>query len=126
VSATAAGIPEALCTTFLGWRLREDYDALLALGEGSLRLDLRSGEAWCDGEPLPRLFIAEALHGELEREIERCGVEAGALQEAMLEAEFETVPVWKRGEHERDRLRISCLCRLRIDTESFEHQARSG
>ena len=36
-------VPEALCRSFLGWRLREDYDALLALEEGALRIDLKSG-----------------------------------------------------------------------------------
>ncbi len=60
-----ADLAPALCRIFLGWKLREDYAALLALGEGALRIDLQSGEAWCDGEPLPPLFIA----GELAREL---------------------------------------------------------
>jgi hypothetical protein len=58
-------VAAALCRVFLGWRLREDYSALVALGEGALRIDLLTGEAWCDGEPLPPLFIA----GELAREL---------------------------------------------------------
>jgi hypothetical protein len=60
-----ADLAPALCRIFLGWRLREDYAALVALGEGALRIDLLSAEAWCDGEPLPPLFIA----GELAREL---------------------------------------------------------
>ena len=64
-SADFRDLPLALCRVFLGWRLREDYAALVALGEGSLRIDLLSGEAWCDGDPVPPLFIA----GELGREL---------------------------------------------------------
>lgn len=79
---------EALCRVFLGWRLREDEDALLALGEGELAIDLLSGESWCDGEPLPTLFIAEELRRELARELERAGLGADALREARLEALF--------------------------------------
>jgi hypothetical protein len=60
-----ADLAPALCRIFLGWKLREDYAALVALGEGALRIDLITGEAWCDGEPLPPLFIA----GELAREL---------------------------------------------------------
>jgi hypothetical protein len=60
-----AQVAAALCRVFLGWRLREDYAALAALGEGALRIDLLTGEAWCDGEPLPPLFMA----GELAREL---------------------------------------------------------
>ena len=41
-------LAEDLCRIFLGWKLREDYAALLAIGEGALRIDLRSGESWCD------------------------------------------------------------------------------
>jgi hypothetical protein len=66
-SADLSAVPLALCRVFLGWRLREDYAALVALGEGALRIDLLSGESWCDGEPLPPLFIA----GELGRELSR-------------------------------------------------------
>ena len=55
-----------LCRVFLGWRLREDYDALLALEEGALRVDVLSGEAWCDGDPLPPYvrLINDVLMGD--------------------------------------------------------------
>lgn len=64
-SAALSDLAPALCRIFLGWRLREDYAALAALGEGALRIDLLSGEAWCDGEPLPPLFIAAELGRQL-------------------------------------------------------------
>jgi hypothetical protein len=81
-------LARALCAVFLGWRLREDYDALLALGEGSLRVDLLRGEAWCDGEPIPPLFIAGELRAALAKGMAAEGRSAGALDEAVLEAEF--------------------------------------
>ncbi len=66
MSAQSLGaVASSLCRVFLGWRLREDYAALVALGEGALRIDLSTGDAWVDGEPLPPLFIG----GELAREL---------------------------------------------------------
>ncbi|MDX1649168.1 MAG: hypothetical protein R3263_04870 [Myxococcota bacterium] len=81
-------LARVLCRVFLGWRLREDYDALLALGEGSLRVDLLRGEAWCDGEPIPPLFIAGELRAALHKGLAAEALPADALREAVLEAEF--------------------------------------
>ncbi len=102
-------LAEDLCRVFLGWKLREDYDALLAIGEGSLRIDLSTGEAWCDGDPLPTLFIA----GELRSEIDKAGLAEGALDAAELEAEFQTRRQWRRGE-EVPSLEIACRVRVRV------------
>lgn len=98
-----------LCRVFLGWRLREDYDALLVLGEGSLHVDLRRGEAWCDGEPIPPLFIAGELRGRLVRGLEVVGLAEEALAEASLEAEFAARP--KRGRPGRA---LALACRVRL------------
>ncbi len=102
-----ADLAAALCSTFLGWKLREDYDALLALGEGALRIDLLSGESWCDGEPLPPLFIA----GELARELAKQAPGAGFAL-AQLDAAFAP------GEHRAfggrgPRLALACRVTLR-------------
>lgn len=72
-NADRSALAAALCRIFLGWKLREDYAALVALGEGALRIDLLTGEAWCDGEPLPPLFIA----GELARELAKQAPDQG-------------------------------------------------
>ncbi len=83
---------DELCRVFLGWRLGEDREALLALGEGALRIDLLSGECWYDEEPLPALFIA----GELMRTLERVRSEreeplaSAPLRSARLDAFFAT------------------------------------
>ncbi|MBW2240493.1 MAG: hypothetical protein JRH01_00780 [Deltaproteobacteria bacterium] len=102
-------LAQDLCRIFLGWKLRDDYEALLAIGEGSLRLDLRTGEAWCDGDPLPSLFIGQ----ELRREIEKATSTSGALEGAELDAEFQTRRLWHRGEQVPS-LEIACRVRLRI------------
>ena len=97
-----------LCRVFLGWRLREDRDALLALEEGALRIDLLTGECWCDGDPLPPLFIA----GELRGELQKVAVREGAITRAFLDAEFSKRQAWLRGE-ERPALDLACRVRLR-------------
>ena len=76
------------CRVFLGWRLREDRKALLALGEGRLEVDIKSAESWCDGEPLPPLFIAGELQRELEKALSVWKLEVAGVSEARLEAEF--------------------------------------
>jgi hypothetical protein len=110
----------ALCRVFLGWRLREDYDALLALGEGALRIDLRSAEAWCDGEPLPPLFIA----GELARELAK--QTAGApLELAQLDAVFAPAATSALGVR-RPPLDLSCRVTLRVGGILYAAEAHNA
>ncbi len=113
-------IAQDLCRVFVGWKLREDEAALRALGEGELRIDLRTGEAWCDGDPLPSLFIAEELRRELD------GALAGrALDEAVLEAVFEVRAPGLAGPR-GETLQLGCACRLRGGDEEGRGSARRG
>lgn len=117
---------EALCRTFLGWRLREDEDALLALGEGSLHIDLLSGESWCDGEPLPALFIAEELRRELGRGLERAGLAESDVQEARLEVLFARRTRRALDAAPGPRLALACRSRLRTDAGEWSAEAHNG
>ena len=118
--ASLDGIARELCSRFLGWRLREDRDALIALEEGTLRIDLKSGECWCDGEPLPALFIA----GELKAELERVEVSTGALIErARLDAEFSRRDAWVRGQ---ERTALDIACRVELSSGSDEGSAAAN
>jgi hypothetical protein len=119
----AATCAADLCRVFLGWKLREDYDALLALEEGALRLDLLSGEAWCDGDPLPPLFIAAELGRELEAALGRAALGSDALRGAELLAEFSAERPAGAGE---PRLRIACRCTLATEAGSFVAEGRNG
>ena len=113
-------LAEDLCRIFLGWKLREDYEALLAIGEGSLHIDLRRGEAWCDGEPLPPLFIASELRAELERALPPGG--RNRLSEATLDAEFHRGTRW-HGLVEEPYLERACRVSLRVDGRAVVAQA---
>jgi len=116
-----AALAPALCRIFLGWRLREDYAALVALGEGALRIDLVSGEAWCDGEPLPPLFIA----GELARELAKQAAGAG-LSLAQLDAMFAPNAGGALGVR-RPPLDLACRVTLRAATgETFAAEANNS
>ena len=114
-----------LCRIFVGWKLREDESALRALGEGALRLDLRTGEAWCDEEPLPTLFIAEELRREWERALASVKLAAGIEIEAVLEAVFALRPPGLAGPR-AETLQVSCACRLRIGSATGRGEARRG
>ena len=116
-------LARTLCRIFLGWRLREDYEALLALGEGSLRVDLRRGEAWCDGEPLPPLFIAGELRAALVRGLAEASAGPDALDEAVLEAEFAARR--PRGRSGRA-LALACRVRLAGRAGSFAAEANNA
>ncbi|MGI9431761.1 MAG: hypothetical protein ACR2PQ_06095 [Myxococcota bacterium] len=122
-------LAEDLCRIFVGWKLREDEPALRALGEGALRLDLRTGEAWCDGDPLPTLFIAEELRRELERALAAeppPGEElAPGEVEAVLEAAFEVRAAGLAGPS-AETLQVGCACRLRIAGRVGQGEARRG
>jgi hypothetical protein len=120
-----AALPAELCHVFLGWRLREDYDALLALGEGALRIDLRTGETWCDGDPLPPLFIAGELRGRLERALEAAGLPAAALREARLDAVFAARRAW-RGGREVPLLELACRATLSTDGADLSAEANNA
>lgn len=112
-----------LCRVFLGWKLREDYDALVGLEEGALRVDVLSGEAWCDGDPLPPLFIAAELRRELEASLERAGLAIGSVRRAELEAVFAAQGT---ASGQEPRLRIACRCTLATEADSFTAEARTG
>jgi hypothetical protein len=118
--AALADITGALCQAFLGWRLREDWDALVALGEGALRIDLLSGEAWCDGDPIPPLFIAGELRRELDVALTRAG--ADPLRGAWLDAAFSVRRV-VRGERELPSLALTC--RVTLQTRDGEVSAEA-
>lgn len=114
-------LARALCSGFLGWKLREDYAALAAIGEGALRIDLLCGEAWCDGEPLPPLFIA----GELARQLAK---ESGGARFALaqLDAAFAPAAASALGVR-RPPLDISCRVTLRSESgETFTAEANNG
>ncbi len=112
-SPSTADLALALCRVFLGWKLREDYAALVAIGEGALRIDLISGEAWCDGEPLPPLFIA----GELARELaKQSGGARFAL--AQLDAAFAPHSASALGVR-RPPLDLTCRVTLRAEGEQL-------
>jgi hypothetical protein len=106
-----------LCRIFLGWKLREDYDALVALEEGALRIDLLSGEAWCDGDPLPALFIGAELQRELAAALERVAAPPDTVTRADLDAVFAV---------EDARLRIACRCAIATDLGLFTAEGRTG
>jgi hypothetical protein len=118
--ADLGALAAELCEVFLGWRLGEDEEALLALGEGALRIDLRSGECWCDGEPLPPLFIA----GELQRRLAAAfGDGDSSVPEAHLEALFATRPSGAAGSR-RPALQIACACVLADEAGLHRAEAR--
>ncbi len=115
-------LADDLARIFLGWKLREDYPALLAIGEGSLRIDLRSGESWCDGEPLPTLFIA----AELQSELEKASADTQPLGAAFVEAEFHTRARW-HPDGERPFLEIACRVCLEVaGREVVAHASNQG
>jgi hypothetical protein len=109
LNADLTAFADELCAVFLGWRLGQDLDALLTLEEGALRIDLASGEAWCDGEPIPPLFIA----GELRRRLEE--VDAPPPEAAWLDAAFEA---------RRSGLAIACRVTLRAGGAEFSAERR--
>ena len=120
-SCDLGGVASALCRIFLGWKLREDYDALLALGEGALRVDLMSAEAWCDGEPLPPLFIA----GELARELAK-RADGASFAVAQLDAVFAPSAASGLG---RRRPQLDIACRVTLQPAggaTFAAEANNG
>ena len=93
------------CRVLLGWRLREDRKALLSIGEGLLEIDIQSAEAWCDGEPLPPLFIAGELQRELEKALDVWQFPEDRLSDARLSAEFAALTHRAEGQ---PALQITC------------------
>ena len=119
-TASLDEIARDLCGRFLGWRLREDRDALLALEEGALRIDLESGECWCDGDPLPALFIA----GELRTALASAAASLEApIDRAQLDAEFSRRLAWVRGE---ERPALDIACRVEIECGGLEGAAAAN
>lgn len=118
-----AELPAELCRVFLGWRLREDEAALLALGEGELRIDLLTGETWCDADPLPPLFIAGELRRHLGKALEAAGLPEASVREARLDVVFARRTAW-RGPRPVEALELAC--RAVVATADGERVATAG
>jgi hypothetical protein len=65
-----------------------DYDLLADLREGTLWIDLRGGETFFNGEPLPQLFFPTILRANLSMELG--GQPSDMLEEASLKVQFTT------------------------------------
>lgn len=114
-----------LCRVCLGWKLGGDHDALLALEEGALSIDLLSGECSCDGDPIPPLFIAGELGECLLRGLERAGLSRAAVGEARVEVLFARRTQLLRG-REVPTLRLACRSRIGAGGAVAEAEANNG
>ena len=114
-----------LCRIFLGWKLGADHDALLALEEGELSVDVLSGECSCNGDPIPPLGIAGELNDFLLRALERGGVPRESVSEARVDALFARSRRHSRG-REVPVLRLACRSRIAAGAAVAEAEANNG
>ena len=118
-------LAEELCRVFLGWKLGADHDALLALEEGELSVDVLSGECSCNGDPIPPLNIAGELNDFLLRGLERAEVPRDSVREARVEALFARSRRQSRG-REVPVLRLACRSRIAANGLVAEAEANNG
>ena len=118
-------LAQELCRVFLGWKLGGDHDALLAIGEGELVVDVLTGECSCNGDPIPPLHIAGELNDFLLRALEREGLPLAELDEARIEAVFARSRRRARG-REVPILRLACRSRIATGASVAEAEANNG
>ncbi len=118
-------LAQELCRIFLGWKLGADHEALLALEEGELSIDVLSCECSCNGDPIPPLVIAGELNDFLLRTLEREGVPRESVGEARVDALFARSRRHSRG-REVPILRLACRSRVAAGEVVAEAEANNG
>ena len=83
---------DVLCRMFRGWRLHSDWDALVRLGTGVLKIDILGEGCRHNDKSIPPLNIAQSLRDWLFEDLSTHQIPLNAIIEAKLEIEFELGP----------------------------------
>ena len=78
-----------LCHMFRGWRLHSDWETIVRLGPGMLKIDLLTEACWHDGNEIPALAIAKELRSWLLEDLEAHNIPLDRISEAKLEVGLE-------------------------------------
>ena len=117
-----------LVLQFTAFELMHDYDALAAMGSGTLWIDLASGQTHHNGRKMPPLVITARLQGWLRESLAAAHISKTGTQDAALTAEL-TVERYSGQRHEGRwagapsrfvECRADVRCRLVVDGQLGE------
>lgn len=94
---------DTLCQMFCGWRLIKCKPQLVALGSGTIHIDVLSGSCSFEGKTIPQLSIAEELRLWLLEDLEANHIPVAGLTGASLETKlsFSEIPWPDRIPHDK-------------------------
>ncbi len=79
-------VADTLCHMFCGWRQAFSKHALVALGDGLLKIDVLQGECTFEGRPIARLPIVEDLQVWMAQDLAANGIPQSAVLSVTLKA----------------------------------------
>lgn len=74
---------------FCGWRLHSDWETIVRLGAGMLKIDVITEACWHDGNEIPALAIAKELRSWLLEDLEAHHIPLDRISKANLEVKLE-------------------------------------
>ena len=106
---------------FMGWRMGDDLEALAALPDGRIHLDLLAGSASHDKTGPLDIRVAGEIQAWLRQECEKDGIDYSALQSADLWVDVDTSKI------ATNRKRIVCFdfnATSKLTTDEAEYSAQ--
>lgn len=82
-------VADTLCHIFCGWETFFDYNELVDLGNGDLRIDALTGECAFNESAIKPLGIAQALRTWLLRDCSNNKIDLGQVEEAQLKVSLD-------------------------------------
>ncbi|WP_404418677.1 hypothetical protein [Marinospirillum sp.] len=110
---------DVVCKMFVGWRMGDDMEALSDLPDGTISINLLTGDAVHSEVGLLDLHIAKEIQAWLQQQGAKEGVDIEKLKSATLEVDVDTNKV---ATNKKKVLLFSFSCRSNLKTDTATYQ----
>lgn len=132
-------VADTLCHMFCGWETFFDYNELVNLGNGRLKLDALSGQCIFNESSINQLNIAKALQSWAKRDCEKNDIDLRHILEGLLIVDLKfTVIKWKDRKYSdgeqffndgrqiktKEMHRCQFICESHIKTDEKHYQSK--
>ena len=111
---------DVVCKMFVGWRMGDDLEVMSELPDGTITLNLLTGDAKHSIVGGLDLHIAKEIQAWLQQQSEKEGVDVSQLKSATLEVDVDTGKV---ATNKKKVVMFSFECRSNIETDETSYQA---
>ncbi|PHS03792.1 MAG: hypothetical protein COA78_17330 [Blastopirellula sp.] len=111
---------DVVCKMFVGWRMCDDLEIMSDLPDGTITLNLLTGDALHSIAGPLDLHIAKEIQAWLQQQSEKEGVDVAQLKSATLEVDVDTGKV---ATNKKKIVMFNFECRSSLKTDETSYQA---